>query len=66
MKIKNLIKNQKNIFNLNNMPIVLGLIVLINYFPLFLNNINVKTSNAVSVKQMTIAFGIELILIFLF
>ena len=66
MKIKNLIKNPKNIFNLNNMPIVLGLIVLINYFPLFLNNINVKTSNAVSVKQMTIAFGIELILIFLY
>lgn len=54
------------IFNKSRLPIVLFLIVLINYYPLFMNNFNTTKSVAVTVKQMGIAFAIECILLALF
>lgn len=56
----------KKVFNQNNLPIILFLIIFINYLPLIINNFNVKTSNAVGVKEMTIAFGIQCILLFIY
>lgn len=50
----------------NLLPIILFFVVLINYLPLFINNINTKTSNAVGTKAMVIVFGIECIVLFAF
>lgn len=62
-----MIKEKSKKFELKNLlPFVLFLIVLINYIPLFINNFNKKTSNAVETKAMVIAFGIECILLFIF
>lgn len=66
-KKENILKKVlKIVFNKNNLPIVLFFIVFINYLPLIMKNINVKTSNAVNVKEMTIAFGIECVLLFIY
>lgn len=54
------------ILNKNNLPFILFLIVFINYLPLFINNITTKTSNAVGIKQMVVAFGVEGILLFIY
>ena len=56
----------EKLFNKNHLPIILFIIVVINYMPLFINNINTMLSKAVTVKQMTIAFGIECIILFLY
>ena len=56
----------EKLFNKNHLPIILFIIVVINYMPLFINNINTTLSKAVTVKQMTIAFGIECIILFLY
>lgn len=54
------------ILNKNNLSFILFLIVFINYLPLFINNITTKTSNAVGIKQMVIAFALEGILLFIY
>lgn len=56
----------EKIRNENRFPILLFFILFLNYIPLFLINYNVKTSNAVNVKEMTICFGIECILLIFF
>lgn len=56
----------KKIRSNNILPILLFFIILINYIPLFIINYDVKTSNAVKVKEMTICFAIECILLILF
>ncbi len=62
-----MIKRRAEKFEIKNLlPFVLFLVILINYLPLFINNINTKTSNAVGTKAMVIAFGIECIMLFVF
>lgn len=56
----------KKIRSNNRLPILLFFIILLNYIPLFIINYDVKTSNAVKVKEMTICFAIECILLILF
>ena len=67
--MKELIKKKNSfqkIFDKNNLPIILFIIVFLNYVPLFMNNINTKLSKAVTIKQMTIVFAIECILLFIY
>lgn len=56
----------KKIRKQNKLPFILFLIVFLNYIPLFIVNYNTKTSNSVGVKQMTICFGIECIVLIFF
>lgn len=58
-------KIKEKISNKNLLPLILFFIVLINYVPLIVLNINTKESFPVPVKLMVIAMGIEcLILMF--
>ena len=62
-------KEKKNIlfkiFDKNNMPIILFLIILINYIPLILPNMISKESHGVGTIPMAICFVIEIALILL-
>lgn len=50
----------------NNLPIILFIILFINYIPLIKANIVTKESFGVGTKEMAICFVIELIILFLF
>ncbi len=54
------------ILNKGKLPVILFIIVFLNYLPLFMNNINTTNSVAVTVKQMGIVFAVECILLALF
>lgn len=58
----------KKIRSENLLPLILFLIILINYFPLFKGNFmpDITNSYAVTTKQMAICFGIELVLLFIY
>lgn len=56
----------EKIRNKNNIPILLFFIVLINYLPLFIGNFGLNADYAVSVKEMTVCFAIELALLVFF
>ncbi len=56
----------EKIRNKNNIPILLFFIVLINYIPLFIGNFGPNADYAVTVKEMTICFAIELVLLAIF
>lgn len=56
----------KKIRKQNKLPLILFLILLLNYIPLFMVNYNTKTSNGVGVKEMAICFGIECIVLIVF
>ncbi len=49
----------KKIRKQNKLPLILFLILFLNYIPLFIANFNTKTSNGVGVKEMSICFAIE-------
>ena len=53
-------KRMKEIFNL---PVVLFIIILVNYMPLIISNMMSKASLGVSTKDMMICFIIEIILL---
>ena len=58
---------QNKLKNKDNLPIVLFVIVLINYLPLFINNAFTKDSHSVSAIIMSIFFLIEIcLLIYIF
>ncbi len=57
---------KNKILNKSKLPIILFIIVFLNYLPLFMNNINTTNSIAVTVKQMGIVFAVECILLALF
>lgn len=60
-KLENKLKNK------DNLPIVLFVIVLINYLPLFINNAFTKESHSVSAIIMLVFFLIEIcLLIYMF
>lgn len=56
----------KKVMNKNNLPILLFVVLLLNYMPVFVNNFGIKTSQAVSTKHMMICFIIEAIILFIF
>ncbi len=56
----------KKIRKQNKLPLILFLIVFLNYIPLFIANYNTKTSNGVGVKPMVLCFGIECIVLTIF
>ncbi len=60
MKLMSQIKDK------NNLPILLFLIVLINYVPLFINNAFTKESKAVGMSMMALCFCIEIVLLVFF
>ena len=47
----------------DNLPIILFVVVLINYLPLFINNAFFKDSKPVSIISMIGCFGVEFILL---
>lgn len=60
MKFLEKIRNEKNI------PIIIFLILFINYLPLFINNIQTKKNIGVTIGQMTVCFAIEIILLIIY
>ena len=60
MKILEKIKSK------NNLPLILFIILFINYIPLIKANIVTKESFGVGTKEMAICFAIELIILFVF
>ncbi len=53
------------LFSKDNIPIILFLVILINYIPLILPNMISKDSNGVGTLPMAICFGIECVLLVL-
>lgn len=62
-KANNLIKKYRN---KENLPIILFLIVLLNYFPLNLVNMFTKEAHAVSILPMAVCFAIEIAMLILY
>ena len=56
----------KNICDKNTLPIILFFVVFINFFTLIRLNYNTKASYAAGAKELAIAFGIGLIILFAF
>ena len=56
-------KQQEKIENIINLPIILFIVIFINYFPLIIKNAKTKESFGVGNFQMLICFIIEIIIL---
>lgn len=61
-----LAKNKERTKTTNILPMLLFIVVLINYLPIIKLNFFVKTSNAIGVKSMAISLAIECIILLLY